>query len=73
MGVFEMEAFAKGTYHLAKVVAESDVYSVLGGGETVSAVKKNDLEDKINFISTGGGAMLEFMEGKELPGIKALD
>ncbi len=73
MGVFEMEAFAMGTYHLAKEVANSSAYSVLGGGETVSAVNKVGLEDKISFISTGGGAMLEFMEGNELPGIKALD
>lgn len=73
MGVFEMEAFAMGTYKVAKAVAESNAYSVLGGGETVSAVNKVDLEDQISFISTGGGAMLEFLEGKQLPGITALD
>lgn len=73
MGVFEMEAFAMGTYKVAKAVAESNAYSVLGGGETVSAVNKVDLEDQISFISTGGGAMLEFLEGKELPGITALN
>lgn len=73
MGVFEMEAFAMGTYHVAKAVASSGAYSVLGGGETVSAVNKVGLEDKISFISTGGGAMLEFLEGKTLPGIVALE
>ncbi|MDP3970244.1 MAG: phosphoglycerate kinase [bacterium] len=73
MGVFEMESFAMGTYHIAKVVGETDAYSVIGGGETVSAVKKVGLEDQISFISTGGGAMLEFLEGNEMPGIKALD
>lgn len=73
MGVFELEAFAMGTYHLAKEVAESSAYSVLGGGETVSAVNKVGLENKISFISTGGGAMLEFMEGKILPGVAALN
>jgi phosphoglycerate kinase len=73
MGVFEFEAFAMGTYHVAKAVATSGAYSVLGGGETVSAVSKNGLEDKISFISTGGGAMLEFLEGKTLPGVAALD
>lgn len=73
MGVFELEAFAMGTYRLAKEVAESSAYSVLGGGETVSAVNKVGLENKISFISTGGGAMLEFMEGKILPGVAALN
>jgi phosphoglycerate kinase len=73
MGVFEMESFAMGTYHVAKEVANSGAYSVLGGGETVSAVSKNGLESKISFISTGGGAMLEFLEGKQLPGISALN
>ncbi|MBI2416233.1 MAG: phosphoglycerate kinase [Candidatus Kerfeldbacteria bacterium] len=73
MGVFELEAFAMGTYHIAKLVADSEAYSILGGGETVSAVKKVGLEQSINFISTGGGAMLEFLEGKILPGIVALD
>lgn len=73
MGVFELEAFAMGTYHLAKAVANSSAYSVIGGGETVSAVNKVGLEKDISFISTGGGAMLEFMEGKQLPGIVALE
>ncbi len=73
MGVFELESFAMGTYHVAKEVANSGAYTVLGGGETVSAVSKADVADKISFISTGGGAMLEFLEGKALPGITALN
>lgn len=73
MGVFELESFAMGTYHVAKEVANSGAYSVLGGGETVSAVSNHGLEEKISFISTGGGAMLEFLEGKQLPGIIALN
>lgn len=72
MGVFEMESFAMGTFQLARVVAEGSAYSVLGGGETISAITQLGLEDKISFISTGGGAMLEFLEGKVLPGIEAL-
>ncbi len=72
MGVFEVEAFSEGTVALAKQVADSSAYSVLGGGETVSAVKQSNLSDDISFISTGGGAMLEFLEGKTLPGIAAL-
>lgn len=72
MGVFEIESFAMGTYHVAKEVANSGAYTVLGGGETVSAVSKADVSEKISFISTGGGAMLEFLEGKLLPGIEAL-
>ena len=72
MGVFEIESFAMGTYHLARGVAQAESYSVIGGGETVSAVTKVGLEEDISFISTGGGAMLEFLEGKELPGIIAL-
>lgn len=72
MGVFEMESFAMGTFQLARAVGESNAYSVLGGGETISAITQLGLTDKISFISTGGGAMLEFLEGKKLPGIMAL-
>ncbi|MFA5995016.1 MAG: phosphoglycerate kinase [Patescibacteria group bacterium] len=72
MGVFEIPAFAKGTFELAKAVANNSAYSVLGGGETVSAIDELKLTNKISFISTGGGAMLEFLEGKKLPGIEAL-
>jgi len=73
MGVFEMEAFSHGTSAIAKVLAESDCISVVGGGDSVAAIKKNQVEAQITHISTGGGAFLEMLEGKELPGIAALD
>jgi 3-phosphoglycerate kinase len=72
MGVFEMDVFAKGTVEVANVVAGSDAVSIIGGGDTVSAIKKAGVSDKVSFISTGGGASLELLEGKELPGIAAL-
>jgi phosphoglycerate kinase len=72
MGVFEMDTFSKGTVELANVVADSEAISIIGGGDTVSAVKKAGVKDKISFVSTGGGASLELLEGKELPGIAAL-
>lgn len=72
MGVFEMDAFAKGTEGVARVVAESDATSVIGGGDSVAAVNKLNLEDKMSHISTGGGASLEYVEGKELPGVAVL-
>lgn len=72
MGVFEMDVFSKGTVEIANVVAESDLTSIIGGGDTVSAIKKAGVSDKVSFISTGGGASLELLEGKELPGIAAL-
>jgi phosphoglycerate kinase len=71
-GVFEMEAFSKGTIVLAKVLAESPITSIIGGGDTVAAVEKAGVADKMSFISTGGGASLELLEGKELPGVAAL-
>jgi len=73
MGVFEMPAFAVGTTKLAKAVAANqDAVSIVGGGDSVSAVKKAGVAEKITHISTGGGASLEFLEGKKLPGVEAL-
>jgi phosphoglycerate kinase len=72
MGVFEIDAFAKGTEGVARAVAESNATSVIGGGDSVAAVGKLGLEDRMSHISTGGGASLEYVEGKELPGVAAL-
>ena len=76
MGVFELPAFEHGTLAIAKSVAKatsSGAFSLIGGGDSVAAIKKFDLQDEVSFISTGGGAMLESLEGKILPGIKALN
>ncbi len=72
MGLMENPAFAKGTNALVKILAKSQAKTIVGGGETVTSIRKLGLEDKFNFISTGGGAMLEFLEGKELPGLKSI-
>ncbi len=72
MGVFENKNFSKGTFEIAKAVAESDAISIIGGGDSSLAVKLSGYEDKVTHVSTGGGASLEMMEGKELPGISAL-
>ena len=72
MGCFEMPKFAGGTTGVCKAVAESGSVSIIGGGDSVSAVNKSGLADKMTHISTGGGASLEFLEGKELPGVAAL-
>ena len=73
MGVFEFEKFAKGTFAIAQAVADSGATSIIGGGDSISAIKKSGLDDKITHISTGGGASLEMLEGKILPGLAALD
>ncbi len=72
MGVFEMASFEAGTKSLAEAVAKSDALSIVGGGDSVTAVKKYGLGNDVSFISTGGGASLELLEGKELPGVAAL-
>jgi phosphoglycerate kinase len=75
MGVFEMEKFSKGTTAVAKAIAEATskgAYSLIGGGDSVAAINKNKLADRVSYVSTGGGAMLEYMEGKKLPGITAI-
>ena len=73
MGVFEIKECAKGTFAIAKAVAKSDAISIVGGGDSVKAVKKSGYAKDVTFISTGGGASLEFLEGKQLPGVAVLD
>ena len=75
LGVFEMDTFAKGTIQLGEAIVEATkngAFSLVGGGDSVAAVKKFGLDDKVSYVSTGGGAMLEMLEGKSLPGIEAI-
>src|SRR5690625_4169845 len=77
MGVFEMEKFAQGSIGIAKAMAqatsENDAFTMVGGGDSVSAINQAGLADSVTFISTGGGAMLEYLEGKTLPGVEAIE
>ena len=76
VGVFEMESFAAGTISLGNAIAKATkegAFSLVGGGDSVAAVKKFNLTDKVSYVSTGGGAMLEMLEGKTLPGILAME
>ena len=72
VGVFEFDAFGKGTETLARAIAASNAFSIAGGGDTLAAVDKYGIADQVSYISTGGGAFLEFLEGKELPAVTAL-
>jgi len=72
LGVFEFPAFEGGTKRIAKAIAESDAYSLAGGGDTLAAIAKYGIEKKIDYISTGGGAFLEVLEGKTLPAFEIL-
>ena len=73
VGVFEFEAFSHGTETLARAIAASPAFSIAGGGDTLAAVDKYGIADKLGYISTGGGAFLEFLEGKTLPAVAALE
>lgn len=76
MGVFEMDTFAKGTKAVADAVVaatERGAFSLIGGGDSAAAVSKFKMTEHVSYVSTGGGALLEYMEGKELPGVKAIN
>ncbi|WP_300408023.1 phosphoglycerate kinase [Lagierella sp.] len=72
MGVFEIEQFSKGTFDIAKALSKVDAITIIGGGDSASAIEKSGYKDSVTHVSTGGGASLEFLEGKELPGIAAI-
>jgi phosphoglycerate kinase len=73
VGVFEIDQFADGTRRLAEAVAASDAFSIAGGGDTIAALEKFGLSGQVSYISTGGGAFLEFLEGKSLPAVAILE
>lgn len=73
VGVFEFDQFGKGTYAIAKAIAETSAFTLAGGGDTIAAIQKYDIYDKVSYISTAGGAFLEFLEGKKLPAVEILE
>ena len=73
VGVFEIDQFSKGTQELGKAIANSNAFSIAGGGDTLAAIDKYNLNEKVSYISTGGGAFLEFLEGKKLPAVEMLE
>jgi len=73
VGVFEVDAFAEGTRLLSEAVRDSEGFSIAGGGDTLAAIHKFNVEDGVSYMSTGGGAFLEFVEGKVLPAVAALE
>jgi phosphoglycerate kinase len=73
VGVFEFDQFAGGTKALAQAIADSEAFSIAGGGDTLAAIDKYDIADKVSYVSTGGGAFLEFLEGKTLPAVAILE
>ena len=73
VGVFEFDAFAGGTETIARAIAESSAFSIAGGGDTLAAIAKFGIGDQVSYISTGGGAFLEFLEGKVLPAVEVLE
>ena len=73
VGVFEFDQFGEGTRAIAQAIADSKAFSLAGGGDTLAAIEKYGVEDGISYISTGGGAFLEFVEGKKLPAVAALE
>ena len=73
VGVFEFDQFATGTKSMADAIANSEAFSVAGGGDTINSIQKFNVADKISYISTGGGAFLEFVEGKKLPAVEILE
>jgi phosphoglycerate kinase len=73
VGVFEIDQFAEGTRTVAEVVAASGAFSIIGGGDTIAALAKFGVTERVSYISTGGGAFLEFLEGRKLPAVAALE